>query len=360
MPTVAGGIFDPIANPTLVIDDTLNNQISSFLDSLDLDDSGLTPVTVTGTGGSLTGGTVVKPVVITDSVTGNTLNLNTSNTVLAPAGSGTDSITGGVSDGDFQATVTLPPKTGLAIKGLNFVASGNDVVNYLKSLVDGAIPASTTVDNAAAAKVKASLEKTISSVVKTTDTSTVVRVVDIISNKEDTTTAPKEIKLSGSSASANTEVVAVNANKVRSGDTLVVENIEKVVVVGSGKIKVSETQTTAVTIAGDDRDQEISGGAGNDTLFGGGGNDTLAGGAGDDTFVLGGGGGNTVISGLDSGDKIGFNIEGVTDFESLKAAVARVDIVGADLVATFNDGTQITLAGVAPENVSSNLFLFDF
>jgi hypothetical protein len=70
--------------------------------------------------------------------------------------------------------------------------------------------------------------------------------------------------------------------------------------------------------------------------------------------------GNTTIADLGAGDKIGFNIEGVTDFASLKAAVTNVAMVGADLVATFNDGSTITLTGVAPENVSSNLFLFDF
>jgi Ca2+-binding RTX toxin-like protein len=355
MATVSGGLFDPSINTA--IDDTISNQISSFLDSIGVTDVGLNTVTTTGTGGSLTTASTSVNVVLGSGT--DTVLAGTSNAIITGSG-GSDSITGGLSDGDFQATVTLPPKTGLTLKGLNFVANGTDVVNYLKSLIDGAIPASTTVDNQAAAQVKANLQKAVDSVVKTTDTSTVVRVVDIVSDKNDTTTGAKEVKLSGSSTSTNTEVVAVNANKLRTGDTLVVENLEKVVVVGRGKIKVSDQQTTAVTIAGDDRDQDISGGAGNDTLFGGGGNDTLSGGAGDDTFVVGSGGGNTTIAALDSGDKIGINIEGVTDFESLKAAILRVDIVGADLVATFNDGTQVTLAGVAPENVSSNLFLFDF
>lgn len=355
MATVPGGLYDPSINTN--IDDTISNQISTFLDGLGILDTTLTPVTTTGIGGTLT--TASTSIDITLGTGTDTIVAGTSNAIITGSG-GTDSITGGLNDGDFQATVTLPPKTGLALKGLNFVANGTDVVNYLKSLIDGAIPATTTVDNQAAATVKANLEKAVNSVVKSTDTSTVVRVVDIISDKNDTTTGAKEVKLSGSSTSTNTEVVAVNANKLRTGDTLVVENLEKVVVVGRGKIKVSDTQTTAVTIAGNDADQDISGGAGNDTLFGGGGNDTLSGGAGDDTFVVGSGGGNTTISALDSGDKIGFNIEGVTDFDSLKAAILRVDIIGADLVATFNDGTQVTLSGVAPENVTSNLFLFDF
>ena len=355
MATVAGGIFDTSSNSN--IDDTIANGISNFLDSIGLSESSLTPVVVSGTGGNLNTylGSDSTPIIFGDE----TISGGTSNQIITGDG-GTDSITGGITDGDFQATVTLPPKTGLAVKGLNFVANGNDVANYLNSLVSGAIPASTTVDNPAAAKVKENLEKAIGSVVKTTDNNTVVRVIEVISDKFDTTSAPKDIKLSGSATSTNTEVVAVNANKIRTGDTLVVENLEKVVVVGSGKIKVSETQTTAVTIAGDDRDQDISGGAGNDTLFGGGGNDTLSGGAGDDTFVVGSGGGNTTISALDSGDKIGFNIPGVTNFEELKAAISNVEIVGDDLIATFTNGTKVTLAGVAPENINADLFLFDF
>ena len=355
MATVAGGIFDTSVNTS--IDDTIADGISNFLTSIGLEETSLNSEVIVGTGGTLNtyAGNDNTPIVFDDE----TISGGTINQIITGDG-GSNTISGAITSGDFQLTVGLPPQAGLAIKGLNFVANGNDVANYLKSLVSAVIPASTTVDNSAAAQVKDNIEKAISSVVKTTDTNTVVRVVEVLSDKFDTTSAPKEVKVSVSANPTDNEVVAVvNANKIRTGDTLVVENIEKVVVVGSGKIKVSETQTAAVTISGDNRDQEIAGGAGNDTLFGGGGNDTLSGGAGDDTFVVGTGGGNTTIASLDSGDKIGFNIPGVTNFEELKAAISSVEIDGDNLVATFNNGTKVTLVGVAPENISADLFLFD-
>jgi len=115
----------------------------------------------------------------------------------------------------------------------------------------------------------------------------------------------------------------------------------------------------------------LKGGAGNDKLFGAKGVDHLTGGAGKD--YLNGGAGNDTLTGGTDADKFVF-IEAagkdvVTDFEDnvdvLK--IQRADVttvadavgfgadVGADVVFTFDDGTEITVKGMTLANLTDDI-----
>lgn len=116
-------------------------------------------------------------------------------------------------------------------------------------------------------------------------------------------------------------------------------------------------------LVGESGNDILIGGAGDDFLFGGLGNDTMTGGTGSDIFALTGGlQGRDVIKDfdrttdfLDFLDLFDSDGDGDTDLADLLATVkSTVDHgLGKDVVITFNDGDQLTLAGVGTGTINS-------
>jgi len=133
--------------------------------------------------------------------------------------------------------------------------------------------------------------------------------------------------------------------------------------------------TTGVTLHGEGGNDQVTGGSGDDALSGGGGddvlaagggNDTITGGAGEDTYVFEDGDGSNVITDFDMADDDldGFtndqlDLSGLTDADG--ETVNTWDMVVSDdgsgnSVLTFNDGTTVTLQGVAPATLDGSTY----
>lgn len=266
--------------------------------------------------------------------------------VLLPASTG---VSGTLTNGVFSANVDLPAQVGLTFEGLNNVVSGAAVQSYLDSVVDANVPPTD-----AGAALGASLKSAIAAVIGGSTPNAVVRVMSILDNAPGS--APgTEIVVSGSGTNGD-EVLAVNMSPVKGGKTLVVENIESVIVVGKGTVAVGDSNDTK--LAGDLRDQMLIGGGGSDTLMGGGGADTLTGGAGDNTFVISGHG-HLTITDFKHSDKIVFQVPGITNIAELREALAKTEFIDGNVIATFDDGSVVTLVGVDPNSLTTDLFAFN-
>lgn len=156
------------------------------------------------------------------------------------------------------------------------------------------------------------------------------------------------------------QLLAVNLAPVADDKIVALENIENALLIGNGAVRISGNQPAVV--AGDNADQVIIGGGGSDTLVGGGGSDTLNGGAGNDVYgITGGAGSNLRIEGFSVGqDSLAFKLPGVTNFEQLVARVSVVNFVNGNIVATFADGSTVTLVGVTPDQLTASLAAFKF
>lgn len=254
-------------------------------------------------------------------------------------------VTGTITDGDFVVDVDISNNIGLSFDGINSLVDNSAVSAYLTNAVDAALPN----PDANEAALRDSLVKGLGLVAPGDDS--VVRVINILDNNAEGDGS--EVKLSGSVDTE--EVIGVNLNKLQDGNVLVLENMDKVVLAGTGTVRVDGS--TAAAIAGDNRDQFIIGGEGNDTLVGGGGNDTLSGGAGDNVFGVSGPG-NLVITDFKDTDKLAFSLPGISTFEELTAAIDGFNQVGDDTVANFTDGSTITLVGFNADGVTADLLLF--
>ncbi len=112
---------------------------------------------------------------------------------------------------------------------------------------------------------------------------------------------------------------------------------------------------------GDQNDDMLVGGAGNDTLDGAFDNDTVTGGAGNDTFIM----------------KPGMNQDVITDFMALGAGGADADTIDVSALAIvdfaslsmadngfgealidFRNGDGVTLAGVRTSGLAAGDFIF--
>lgn len=102
------------------------------------------------------------------------------------------------------------------------------------------------------------------------------------------------------------------------------------------------------TLYGGQNDDLVLGGGGNDLLHGNLGNDTLSGGLGDDTLV--GGGGSDRFDG-------GGGTDTITDFNAAEGDVLAGTVVAVTdgptgAVATFTDGSSVTLIGVSSSDLA--------
>jgi Ca2+-binding RTX toxin-like protein len=114
------------------------------------------------------------------------------------------------------------------------------------------------------------------------------------------------------------------------------QNVENLFVVSNG----------ASLAVGNQLDNVIGGGAGNDTIIGGAGADTLNGGAGNDTFLFGAGFGNDQIIGFNDGqDRLNISAFNITAANF--AGNVNIADAGADTLISFGGADSIRLVGVA-------------
>lgn len=267
---------------------------------------------------------------------------NETQAVIVPT---TSAVKGTFTDTNFTADVTLPSNVGLTFEGINKVVSGTEATNYFTSLIDAAIPSSST--NSAELAVRQSLVNAVSTVINNpNDTGNIVRVINVLNNTS-SSTDPQEIVISGGS-NAN-EVVALNLNNLKPNNTVSISNIEKAVIVGNGTVKLSGD--APVSVAGDNGNQLIIGGAGSDTLVGGGGSDTLVGGVGTDLFGFNSAG-NYQIQSFGTGDGFAFKIAGISNISQLTALITDYHYSDGNTTYNFVGGSSITLVGLAPDRKS--------
>lgn len=259
-------------------------------------------------------------------------------------------VTGNINDANFALSVELPAAVGLVFQGPATNVSATEASNYFQSLIDTALPADSK--DTAVIEKRASLEEAVQLVTASQESKAAVRVVGIKSDAT-TTSDSSKVVLTGANAAAG-EVIAVNTAGLGAKQQLVLENMERVVIVHGADVAISGSKASFV--AGDNADQKVTGGSGADTLVGGGGNDTLIGGVGADAFGVVGSGTLTLgdFSGS-SGDRLKFNIDGVTTIAQLKALITNVQEDANGLTIAFNTGMTISLVGLKNSDLTADM-----
>ena len=110
---------------------------------------------------------------------------------------------------------------------------------------------------------------------------------------------------------------------------------------GEGVEKVDASKISGVEIYGNDLDNSIKGGKGNDILDGGAGNDTLTGGAGADTYVYSGG--DDFITDYATVDAV--------QFDTTNIAITNVETISSNVVVTTEQGT-LTIKNAKTKKIS--------
>lgn len=256
--------------------------------------------------------------------------------------------TGTINDAVAPMGVVLPEKVGLNFAGPAKAVAAAAAVTYFKDLIASALP--STDKSAAVVDKRASLESAVSLASDGQGNSLAVRVIGI-TNESTTGKSSDTVKLSGTSGTK--EVVAVNAANLSKEQTLILENLDRVVLVNDAKVQVSGS---SAFVAGDNANQSISGGFGADTLVGGGGSDTLVGGYGSDKFGFVGGG-TTIVGDFSKaqGDKLAIEIPGVTTNAQLINAVTAIVDTPNGMSVTFGSAGTITLVGVKIADITADM-----
>ena len=120
------------------------------------------------------------------------------------------------------------------------------------------------------------------------------------------------------------------------------------------------------TIQGDENNNELYGGGGDDTLYGGAGDDTLVGGAGDDTlegdvgndtFVIATGDGSDTITDFTDGEDV-IDLSAISDISGFEDLVITTQGTDAVIDMTDHGGGQITLSNVDVNDLDETDFIF--
>jgi Ca2+-binding RTX toxin-like protein len=269
---------------------------------------------------------------------------NLTGTLIAQGGQ----TVGSIQDGSVNLGVSLPDDVGLNFAGPKEMISAAAAAQYFNDLIDAALPASNTSE--AVVEKRESLEAAVALASDGQGSGLGVRVLSI-TNESTTGSASDTIKLSG--AAATKEVVAVNAANLSATQTLVLENLDRVVLVNDAKVQVIGS---AAFVAGDNANQNISGGFGDDTLVGGGGSDTLVGGYGADRFGLTGGG-TTIVGDFkkSQGDKLAFQFAGISTTEQLVGAVTDIRDTPNGLFVSFGVHGAVTLVGISIADITADM-----
>jgi Ca2+-binding RTX toxin-like protein len=257
--------------------------------------------------------------------------------------------TGTINDGVVSIGVVLPEKVGLNFAGPTKAVAAAAAVTYFNDLISAALP--STNKTTAVVEKRASLESAVSLASDGQGSNLFVRVIGI-TNESTTGKSTDTVKLSGSSI-GNKEVVAVNAANLSKSQTLILENLDRVVLVNDAKVQIIGD---AAFVAGDNANQSISGGFGADTLVGGGGSDTLVGGYGADKFGFIGGG-TTIVGDFNKGqgDKLAIQLTGVTTNAQLINAVSAIQDTPTGMSVTFGSFGTITLVGVKIADITADM-----
>jgi len=261
-------------------------------------------------------------------------------------------IAGELKDTNFVANVELPANTGVNFQGPSTNVTTEAAADYFNALIDAALPKG---NESPAVQEKAQSLKTAVDVVKSIGPAAdaTVRYVEVVSTAQ--AGASGSVKIVGSGSSAK-EIVAINTAQLGTNQQLILQDLEKVVLVNKADVVV--TGTKAALVVGDNADQKITGGQGADTLVGGGGNDTLVGGAGSDTFGFVSGGRFVLGDFNPTNDKLTFEIPGISNFNQLASLVTRVENTASGVVYTFGNAGSITLVGISSAEVTADLISF--
>jgi Ca2+-binding RTX toxin-like protein len=267
----------------------------------------------------------------------------------------TSPVNGTVNSGNFVADVALPVGTGLLLQGLADTTNASGAETYFNTLINSSLPSTST--DSAVIDQRTSLQNAASIVTNGSGDgqNVTVRLVNIIDNTSHSGTG--EVVINGQGSGSLTNIVAVNTTGLSSNQTLVLENIPRSVIVGSGSVELRGN--TGSLVIGDNANQRIVGGTGADTLVGGGGSDTLVGGGGgNNLFGFNSVGHYTVTDFTPSSDRLAFSIPGVTNISQLASLVTSVDTSGDSTTYNFGPAASITLTGVSSNQVLSDMIQF--
>ena len=289
---------------------------------------------------------------------------------------GTGQLDGPITSGDLTLTVDIPAGVGITFSGKDGQTADAGEA-YLNTAIGGYF--SPNVDpNSDAGQQQQSLTGAVDDLLGSLgggkDIS--VRLVDFLgktgttsavardATTQDTfvmaraSTPSNEISFDAG-ASKGKQVFALNLTSLQNTKTLVVKNVEAVLLGGAGTVRIGDNNATR--IQSDNTAQKITGGGGNDTLVGSG-NDTLTGGAGSDVFAFQSTAkGKYVINDFNkSTDTLAFKLTGITNFAQLQAAVTKTVQVGNDVTFNLGPDISITLVGVSPIDINNGLVKFTF
>ncbi|MGZ5014424.1 MAG: hypothetical protein ACXV8U_01445 [Methylobacter sp.] len=270
----------------------------------------------------------------------------------------TSSVNGTVNSGNFVADVTLPAGTGLLLQGLADTTNASGAGTYFNTLINSALPSTST--DSTVIDQRTSLQNAVSIVTNGSGDgqNVTVRLVNVVDNTSHSGTGEVVINGQGSGSTPGlTNIVAVNTTGLSSNQTLVLENIPRSVIVGSGSVELRGN--TGGLVVGDNSNQRIVGGAGADTLVGGGGSDTLVGGSGgNNLFGFNSAGHYTVTDFTPGSDRLAFSIPGVTNINQLASLITSVDTSGGSTTYNFGPTASITLTGVSSNQVLADMIQF--
>jgi len=234
-----------------------------------------------------------------------------------------------ISNGSTELTVDLPTGSTLDLLGLASQTDKDGASQYLRTLIDAAVPASGSESTAWNSSLKQAVSKATSDLLGKSFKLDIVTPIRQGSGIDE-----MAIVFAG-------EGDALGAfNLANVNDLVTVSGYDSLVAVGPGRIAVSGS---SASVYGDTFSQNIAGGQGSDFLSGGGGSDTLTGGAGADTFELGFAG-TTVIADLAAEDVIAIDLFGVNSVDQLVARIQSVSVGQAGLLVQF-DSFAVELVG---------------
>ena len=234
-----------------------------------------------------------------------------------------------ISNGSTELTVDLPTGSTLDLLGLASQTDKDGASQYLRTLIDAAVPASGSESTAWNSSLKQAVSKATSDLLGKSFKLDIVTPIRQGSGIDE-----MAIVFAG-------EGDALGAfNLANVNDLVTVSGYDSLVAVGPGRIAVSGS---GASVYGDTYSQNIAGGQGSDFLSGGGGSDTLTGGAGADTFELGFAG-TTVIADLAAEDVIAIDLFGVNSVDQLVARIQSVSAGQAGLLVQF-DSFAVELVG---------------
>ena len=261
---------------------------------------------------------------------------------------GSNSISGVINDSGMSLSITAPSGVGLKMQS---PSGPGDIINgstFINNVINAAIPGNQI--SSTAMQYKASIQGGLALIGQQSAAASVSATK--VFNFTGSVTQPIQIKENN----VHTDLAVLNLNGLQTPPTVQVSNLTNVLVMGSGSV--TNTGTQSINLIGDTTKQTLVGGPGNDFISGGGGVDTLTGGGGQDTFYFGAPGAVTITD-FNASDKMMFNMFGVKSFIDLANSVTNVVDNAQGVTYTLNGNLQVTIVGYhANSNWNMVNFLF--